>query len=229
MVPKLPLQLAGLLHTYHLSWWKRRATLRPFVNDWHRQHRAIFVHIPKTAGTSIFEAIEAPPAEDTHAPALAYRAAYPDLFAGAFKFAFVRNPWDRFASSYQFMKDGTDWPMQQEWAAKHIGEATFEEFTDRLRNPIFRQVLRSERFFWPQSFWITDRRGKVIVDRVYRFESLSPDIASVCAEIGLPAPKVVPHRRKSREVGYQGLYTSEMQKLVADFYREDIALLGYRF
>jgi hypothetical protein len=229
MIPKLPLQLAGLLRLYHLSWWRRRATLRPFVNEWHRRHRAIFVHIPKTAGTSVFEAIQAPPAEDTHAPALAYLSSYPDLFASAFKFTFVRNPWDRFASSYHFMKHATDWPMQRDWAAKYIGDATFEEFTRKLRNPMFRQVLRAERFFWPQSFWITDQRGKVIVDQIYRFESLSSDIALICAKIELPAPKAVPHRRKSRGVGYQGLYNSETRELVAEFYRHDIELLGYQF
>jgi hypothetical protein len=127
------------------------------------------------------------------------------------------------------MKHGTDWPMQQEWAEKHIGDASFEAFTYKLRNPLFRQLLRAERFFWPQSFWITDRRGNVIVDRVYRFESLSPDLDSLCMQIGLPKPNVVPHRRKSRELGYQELYSPEMKAIVADFYRQDIELLGYRF
>jgi hypothetical protein len=135
-----------------LKWWSRQVRRREILTGWNRHHSAIFVHIPKTAGTTVLDFLGAEHVFDTHAPAAIYRQADPKLFERAFKFAFVRNPWDRFASAFHHMKSGTDWPMQQAWAKRYIGDRDFASFVRLLRNPLFRQVVLSERFFWPQSF-----------------------------------------------------------------------------
>lgn len=229
MVPKLPLQLLGLQHAYHFLWWRRRAATMPFINAWNRDHDAIFVHIPKTAGTSLFEALGLAPASDTHAPARAYRRADRALFERAFTFSIVRNPWDRFASSFHFLKSGTDWSMQQAWARRHIGDLDFAGFVRKLRTPLFRASIRAERFFWPQSFWITDGRGRSIVDRLYRFEDLAAATDDLCDRLALPRPAALPHRRRSRTGDYRDLYDPVTRRIVGDFYRDDIRLLKYEF
>jgi hypothetical protein len=229
-VPKVPLKLLGLLETYHLWWWSQQVRQRPVLTDWNRVHSAIFVHIPKTAGTTVLDLLRADPVFDTHAPASTYRDADPELFARAFKFAFVRNPWDRFASAFHFMKGGTDWPMQQQWAKRHVGNLDFAEFVRKLRNPLFRQVVLSERFFWPQTFWVTGRRGELLVDELYRFEDLQSALPEIAKRLGVAPPVTLPARRKSDRASSAALYTDpEMVELVGRLYAEDAERFGYGF
>jgi hypothetical protein len=72
-VPKFPLQLLGLSQFYHLAWWRNTLKRRSVITPWNERHNAIFVHIPKTPGTSILAALGADPVFDTHAPAQIYR------------------------------------------------------------------------------------------------------------------------------------------------------------
>ena len=229
-VPKVPLKLLGLIEPYHLAWWSRQIRRRPILTDWNRDRCAIFVHIPKTAGTTVLDLLGADHVFDTHATALTYREADPDLFARAFKFAVIRDPWDRFASAFHFMKSGTDWPMQKAWAARHIGDLDFARFVRKLRNPVFRQVVLSERFFWPQSFWVTDRRGDLLVDELYRFEELSSALSAIAERLGVSSPAAIPTRRKSSRASLRALYQDcEMVELVERLYAQDSARFGYRF
>jgi len=228
-IAKLPLQLLGLAGTYHLAWWRQTLTRRSVVTEWNERHAAIFVHIPKTAGTSVLAALGAPPVFDTHAPLRAYQNAYPDLYARAFKFAFVRNPWDRFASSFHFMKDGTSWKMQQDWARRHIGRQSFKEFTYRLRNPLFRASVLAERFFWPQMFWLMDARGRIGVDELFRFEALDTAMPRLCDRLVITRPEKTPHLRKVEKGDFRSLYDEQMIEIVGRIYRRDIDALGYVF
>lgn len=228
-IAKLPLRLLGLSDAYHLWWWQRTLTRRSVVTPWNDEHRAIFIHIPKTAGTSVLAALGAPTVFDTHAPSRAYARAYPDLYASAYRFAFVRNPWDRFASAFHFMKQGTDWPMQQEWARRHIGDQSFAAFTHRLRNPLFRASILAERFFWPQTFWLQGERNAKGVDQIFRFEEIDDATRALCRRFGIAAPAETPHLRKVDKPDFRKLYDTEMIDIIANMYRRDIDTLNYSF
>ncbi len=228
-IPKLPLQLLGLSHAYHLAWWRRTLKRRSILTPWHERHQAIFVHIPKTAGTSVLAALGADPVFDTHAPAQIYHNVYPALFARARRFAFVRNPWDRFASSFHFMKSGTDWPMQQQWARRHIGDLDFAAFTHRIgRDALFRVHVMAERFFWPQGFWLGAESARLVHD-LYRFEEIDTAMTTLCARLGIEPPTQTPHLRKAAKADFRSLYDEEMVAIVGKLYRADIARLGYSF
>lgn len=62
------------------------------MSIFNRQYNTIFIHIPKTAGSSM-QAVLGHGGHET-----IYHFMEQDGFDGAFKFAFVRNPWDRFIS-----------------------------------------------------------------------------------------------------------------------------------
>ncbi len=228
-IAKLPLRLLGLSDSYHLWWWQRTLSRRSVLTPWNEEHQAIFIHIPKTAGTSVLSALGAPTVFDTHAPNRAYARAYPDFYARAYKFAFVRNPWDRFASAFHFMKQGTDWPMQQEWARRHIGDQSFAAFTHRLRNPLFRASVLAERFFWPQTFWLEGERHSKGVDEIFRFEAVDAATRQLCGRFGIAAPAETPHLRKVDKPDFRKLYDAEMIDIVAKLYRQDIDALDYAF
>jgi Sulfotransferase family len=228
-IAKLPLHVLGVGDFYHLLWWQRTLARRSVLTSWNETNRAIFIHIPKTAGTSVLSALGAPSVFDTHAPSRVYAHAYPDFYPGAYKFAFVRNPWDRFASSFHFMKHGTEWKMQQDWARRHIGNLDFAEFTYRLRNPLFRASVMAERFFWPQTFWLKGIGNASGVDEIFRFESIDSSTRSLCARFGIAAPIKTPHLRQVSKPDFRDLYDKEMTEIVGRLYRRDIAALGYEF
>lgn len=73
----------------------------PFVEA-NRRHRAIFIHIPKTAGTSIERALCN--GKRKHAPLSRYAAYDAARTAACCKFACVRNPRDRFLSAYSHLR-----------------------------------------------------------------------------------------------------------------------------
>jgi hypothetical protein len=228
-VPKLPLRLTGLSYPYHLWWWRRSIRTRPILTDWNYRHRAIFVHIPKTAGTSVLAGLGAPPAFDTHAPSRIYRVADAALYACAYKFAIVRNPWDRFASCFHFMKHGTSWSLQQRWAQTHIGDLDFAGFARRLREPLFRAAVMAERFFWPQTFWLAGAGRADGVDEVHRYENLEDAMRALRQRFELDPACVTPHLRKVSRPDFRALYDEESKAIVGRLYRRDIEILGYSF
>ncbi|OYX10640.1 MAG: hypothetical protein B7Z08_00130 [Sphingomonadales bacterium 32-68-7] len=153
-----------------------------------------------------------------------------DLFARAYKFTVVRNPWDRLASSFHFMQSGTEWPMQQDWARRHLTGLDFAAFVRKLRNPWFRQEVLAERFFWPQSFWLKDRDGRILVDEIHRFEELAAAVERICAQCGIAAPtRMAEHRKSARAPSRQLYEDDEMIELVGRLYAEDIERFGYSF
>jgi hypothetical protein len=77
--------------------------------------KIIFVHIPKTAGSSIAKSLALGGGKvqfggmnkvyDTHTTARQLKASYPN-YDNFFTFAFVRNPWDRLYSWFTFLCNG---------------------------------------------------------------------------------------------------------------------------
>jgi len=63
-----------------------------------------------------------------------------------------------------------------------------------------------------------------------RCERLEYYCAEACWRIGIPAP-ALPHRRQAKDRGkdYRSYYDDASAALVADHFRADIDLLGYRF
>ncbi len=228
-IPKTPLYMMGMLEHYHYWWWRKNAESQNFVNDWNAKQKAIFVHIPKTAGTSIRRFIGMQDVSDTHAPALSYYQQDPELFEEAFLFTFVRNPWDRFASSFHFLKTGTVWPMQQKWADENMGDMDFDQFTRKLRQPLFRAKVKAERFFWPQSFWFKHTEHLRDFDRIYRFERLDEAFADLSKRFGGPNGTQIPHERKVERAPYTAIYTDQTREIVSNLYADDIDRFVYAF
>ena len=66
--------------------------------------RAVFVHVPRCAGTSLEAAIFAQDHYSQHLTAAELRALLgPRAYDGAFRFAFVRDPLDRFLSAFYYL------------------------------------------------------------------------------------------------------------------------------
>lgn len=177
----------------------------------------LFVHVNKTAGTSIERALGLP---FQHRTALELRALVgPERWAECFTFAFVRNPWDRVASHYAF-RVKTD---QTGLGDAHLG---FNEWVVRAYGARDPRYYDQPKMFMPQTDWITDDAGSMLVDYVGRFESLREDFDEVCRILGREAS--LPHLKGSPRRNLAG-YTDRAKEVVRSRFAPDIDRFEYRF
>lgn len=217
----------GFGETYHSLWWRIAARRRRVLTDWSRRHNALFIHVPKAAGLSVYHALgmEQPP--DTHAPAAAYRAADPDFFDGAFRFTVVRNPWDRLVSAYHYLSQQSAFPQDRVWARRRLARAPdFASFMGLMRHPWTRNQIMGWRHFLPQTTFL-EVRGQNAMNLLIPFEELEEGLTHVAALIGAKAR--LAHRNSSRRGDYRQYYTDEDAALVARLYAADVAMTGARF
>jgi chondroitin 4-sulfotransferase 11 len=221
------LGLIGLPHITFEMWWTYRRHFEP-KTAWNDNHRAFFIHIPKTAGTSIYDSLGMEKLPYTHAPARILRGIYPCEYAEYFSFAFVRNPWDRLVSTFEFLKIGTVWPEQKEWALRHIGDQSFRDFVIRLeRDQFYRATIFSYNFFYTQMYFVSDRSGKIIVDRVFRFEDVEAGFEELAARFGQKRP--LSHIRKTQgRLRYESYYDAETWDIVGNLYAKDVQMFDYQ-
>lgn len=193
------------------------------------RHQAIFIHVPKTAGSSVHRAFGT--TTSRHAPFSRYAAYDPVRTARCFKFCFVRNPWDRLLSAFSYLRYCKANPASQDWrwSHKHLSPyRKFEDFVRALTNPVVRFVVMSYPHFIPQYFWITVPGNPGLqMDLVGRFETLDADFSSIAERLGLDAS--LHQLRVSRHGPYQELYSPEMRDIVGRLYARDISMFGYHF
>jgi hypothetical protein len=171
-------------------------------------HRTLFVHIPKCGGQNVEHAFlnalsltwenRAPlllrPRMDGELapPRLAHlllqdyvKNCYisPALYAAYFKFAVVRNPYERLVSFYRYLgiaeRKGLNVFVQEDLAA--------------ILNP----THPSYWFFRPQVDYLQGPAGQPGLDAVYRLESLSEAWPKIAAKAGLGAAEL-PHVNQSQ-------------------------------
>lgn len=180
----------------------------------------IFIHINKTAGTSIGNAIGLPVKDHLTAREVIARVGK-EQWEMAYTFTLVRNPWDKVVSHYEYRrkKNKTDIATRgivfTDWVKMTYGE---DKDNFYYNNP---------RSFQPQVEWLKDDEGKISLDYIGKFESINSDFNHIKAVIGLDAD--LPHLNASSRATYQSYYDDETRDIVARWFYEDIEVFGYRF
>ena len=186
----------------------------------------VFAHIPKTGGISIRAALE--PFADgqadahldtTHETLPAFLARHPEA-KDHFKFAFVRNPWDRLGSFYFFARDVLAHALPQIQAVDGVGGMLRALDADA-------PWLRDLHIMRPQRDFLRDAGGALVADFIGRFERLPADFAAACHRVGIAAP--LQKRNAFAHPAYAQCYDDWSRGFVAECYRQDIQEFDYRF
>lgn len=209
------------------------------------KHKCIFIHIPKTAGTSINTFFVDKNTLDWQKPdynilygwcpkrhihlqhATSKQLIETELISEEqwktyFKFTFVRNPWDRAYSDYFWiMKDRNVSGSFNDYLLKERG---FKNILSDHSTMSYRgdHIIPQTDFF--------DFHGLYKPDFIGKFENFSIDIKIVLERLGLNEEfKLHENKQTKPSKHYSEFYTKSNKKLIDSIYSKDIELLNYTF
>lgn len=183
------------------------------------KYQCIFIHIPRTGGTSIENVLR-----DRLIP-VAWGSSHEKIkkyknfaqFNNYFKFAIVRNPFDRLVSIFTYQSKGGNGGAKDIARSKKIG-TDFKKFCfDFMPNSGFNS----------QQFDYLNIHDKVAVDFVGRFEKLNDDFKKIANRLRLKYP--LPHVRKSKHKPYRDYYDKETKQFIGNFFKKDLKYFKYKF
>jgi len=188
--------------------------------------KAIFIHVPKAAGMSISSALFE--TEVGHLRLRDYQLADEEKFQRYFKFAFVRNPWDRIVSAYVYLSRGGMPKYRYDLAFKKKVMDPCRSFEQFVMEWVDEKNIYKHAHFVPQYRFVTDKEGHVALDFLGRFETLEEDFQEICGRLGIR--REIKTVNVSGHAHYSTYYTNnEMIEKVERIYAKDISLFGYHF
>jgi hypothetical protein len=208
-----------------------------------------FIHIPKSAGTSIGTALARagktngwlPKAHDLHSHAgVADLAGFmgEHWMGGAEIIAVIRNPWDRLVSLYNFRlavaRQRIEKRARGEFVKAGISDEQDRQIVDELQGLGFSRWLREsrlheERYGVPatrksQMSWCCDAAGVSRVTRLLKLERLDMEYLR---RLGADE---IPELNRLRTAGdYRKYYDDEAIGFVGKYFAADIEAGGYEF
>jgi hypothetical protein len=183
-------------------------------------HRFVFVHVPKSGGTSVKYALGHLQSErhagllraNKHIGAGELPQLLPDVALDDwYTFAFVRNPFDQLRSYWTYK---TEHPFHPDYAAT-VAAGSFEGWVQMFADDPRRLQCS-----------YTHDRGRQLVDFVGRYERLADDFAVVADRIGI-GPVDLPCVNRSTNSGRIDAYPRGLRRLVVERWRADFEAFGY--
>lgn len=195
------------------------------------KHKAVYLHIPKTAGTSLTAVFN---------NKVNWKKLYNDYLVGYDKkkglytqhlslkqiqtvynknvddyyvFCFVRNPWEKILSTFTYFHSKKNYSVE-DIKNKHL--MNFLN-TPKWADPAHKKTQVS----------FLESATEKQVDFIGRFESLEKDFKIVCDKLKIEYK--LPSLNKSKHTHYSNYYTPETKKIIEDVYGEDIEKFKYTF
>ncbi|MBD2840968.1 sulfotransferase family 2 domain-containing protein [Erythrobacter rubeus] len=182
----------------------------------------IFVHNPKTGGRSIIKFLgldDSEPFRFAHAPSeLIRKKFFQSDWDKFFSFAFVRNPWERYASLYRFQRSPAYAAMMgNNFSAVIAARFDLNEWVEFNA----RSETKSNWFGMDQQLWW---RG---VSKVYRFDQLAEAREALANRFGTTG--ALPHENSTPSHRGMGSadFTDRSMSIIADLDRATIEEFGF--
>jgi len=173
------------------------------------EHKAIFVHIPKNAGTSIetlFSNRSFRIQPNKHDTIHDIKRKFPELYKSYRKFTIIRNPYDKMVSWYFYLK-------------RNIGEKhEIIEFNEWIKDPQqFWHANDPVYFLDSQHTWIDD------TVEIIKFENLNKELNEFFnKDLDLPLVNESSHEH------FSNYYNKKSYDIIYSRYKKDFEKYNYR-
>lgn len=183
-----------------------RAALQPHLgaDDWQQQALTRILRLPVAELARIGHGHISLRQAQAHLPS--------EIWRDYFKFAMVRNPYERYVSACAFLNR-----RNPDYAGR---ETAF------MKLALTWQRFRRRALVRPQAALLMNGDGGVGMDYVGRHERLQQSFDRACGRIGLP-PTRLARRNASRHGDYRRYYDEALLEQVNDFYRADFDRFEY--
>lgn len=192
-----------------LFWWR--------MDPVFRRRNLLFIHVPRAAGMSVARALGA--AGTRHYSVRYFATIDPKWFAAVPSFAVIRDPVDRFISGYSYMRaagaEGVHMAAVFADQTRHIDSV--DAWLDYLEG---RDIFDLDFVARPQSWFVTDTDGKVMVKKLFILGEDDAALADYLKPQGIGA---IPHVNRSRRQKLE--LTAEQRRRVEKIYAADFALI----
>ena len=198
----------------------------------------IFIHNPKTAGTSLTKVLL--PYSDflsrnqnkpyfyyfnkfvlskligniyaKHTPAWRVKKNVPEKWESFYTFGVVRNPYNRSYSYYMYLKNNKR-------LNSYVKDISFRDY-------IF--SIRKQNWIDYQYYYFCDQNKKLIIDKVIKMEELDVQFRKLLSDIDLGLGFNIPHLNSTEsKTDYFDYYDREMISEINDVFTDDFEVFDY--
>lgn len=185
-----------------------------------------FIHIPRTGGTTILTHLsELDPVRfnvDRPHVTANQMLALDDKFHDKYSFAFLRNPFQRLVSIWQY-------ELKRALGTKDPDFAKLNDFNVWLKEYASNLDWGRSFMILPQWFWISDWNNHIMVTEICRYEDFDFWLEQLEKITGHEFNKTIVANKSMKQYDYKEITTSESKRIMMQLCEVDCERFRYRW